>query len=415
MPLPSAAFADLFSVTRAGPATVVGSDGNVADVAANAPRFDFTAAGVPNGLLIEGAQTNLMTNPRFAGGSVGVLPTGVSFGTTNNGITVTNLGTETIGGVEFYVVRYSGTATAIAGNNYNLGGTVAYTVAEQLDTLFRIYLKAGSMSGFTLFRFGQGSLGATADLRTLLNSTPTDYRATKAAGAGGSDGTVQPFLGWTTSNGATIDATISFGMPRMYAGGRINQSFVRPATAVTGTSTRARDAISFTRVDWWNPDREVTGDNVGSSFMLQCMLPALTTATDRGILRIDDGTASNRFEIYNPAGTSNIVMRRVISGSATTTTIGTYTADAPFRIVISAVSATITALVTGGDIVTASTGGTFSPARAFLGSVTTDDTTPMWGYVYGGLFYPYAQTNIVALQMSSMSIPFATLRAEGGA
>jgi hypothetical protein len=74
------------------------------------------AAGVArkasNGLLIEGARTKGVRNPRFEGGAAATIPTHMGGLTVSNGITPTILGIGTEHGLNFIEVQLNGTASA---------------------------------------------------------------------------------------------------------------------------------------------------------------------------------------------------------------------------------------------------------------------------------------------------------------
>jgi hypothetical protein len=431
MTLPVVAVSALLTVTRAGVGTVLSGAGVVTDIAANVPRRDFASDGSPLGLLIEGAETSYNPNPRWIGGTPGVAPTpgspptGGTVGTspTNtalanatpfNGCTTRYGGNVTIGGVEFATMQLYGNAPGPAsGSSQALLNNIPILQAVQQNYLMRAVLLGGSWNNIEFLRVRDQAL-TQVDLHTritAINQVVDIPMPVKAAGALTDTSASFLLLVWRAISGP-VDVTVGFSSITALRGGRLAQSLIRPAAGALGPYTRPRDDIRWARVDWWNPDRVVEGVNVGCGLMLQFMLQAVTVAGDRGMARLDDLTSSNRTEFYVAAGTNNIMARRVEGGvTLATTLIGTVTPGQAFRLVLSADATSIRAMLSGGDIVTIPVGTVFTVARGFLGSITADDSTPLWGWVYGGLLFPRGLPNDQMGDQADMANSFAALRA----
>lgn len=434
MPLPTVLFGDLFTVARAGLATVVASNGALTDVAAGAPRFNFASTGTPVGLLIEGVDINYDTNPLWlgtvagtpptgsppTGGTLGTSPTGSSIAspTAINGLSLQIVGVQTIAGEAYLVLRYYGTANSSTQISQQLVGSITSLAASPLDFAVNFLLLGGSVAGLSRVGIGANVSGASipaTNVVSQLGSTPVAARMTKAAGVG-TDGTATYFLQVTPVSGAQIDITFGVGLKRILRTLRTAGSLIRPAAGGSGPTTRNRDDVRWKRVDWWDVARMSGSTNVGSTVMFEFAVQQVSQAAEQGLLRIDDGTSSNRMEFYVAANSSQVACRRVIGGTAAVTTLGSIAASVPFRLAFAGNNSSIISVVSGGDLTSIPLGGgTFTPARCLLGSITTDDTTPLWGVCSAALAYPLRQPNLTLLQLVDTSISIATLRAEGGA
>jgi hypothetical protein len=442
MALPTAAFADLFAITRAGAtATARNSIGSVVDVAANGVRYDFTATGLPRGIIVEDDEINYASNVRWTGGTAGTAPTpgspptGGTVGTSPTNTALANAtpvngcitrygGNVTIGGVEFATMQLYGTAPGPAsGSSQALASNIPILQAAQQDYVMQAVLLDGSWSNIEFFRVRDQAL-TQVDLHTritTLNQVVEIPMPTKAAGALTDTAASFLLLVWRAITGA-VNVTVGFSSIMAIRGGaRTSQSLIRPNPAATGSTTRARDDLRWSRMDWWNPARVTGGTNVGAAFFTQFIARGIAGVSgDRGLWRVDDGTANNRLEAYLAAGTYNLFLRRVVAGSTVfNTQIGTVTPDVAFRLAVAADSTTIRASVSGGDIFSASMGGAFTAARGLVGSTSTTTGTALWGWFQGGIAYPYgresgnpAMTNADLLRMVDMAVPYETLWAE---
>lgn len=436
MTLPANTFAEQYTVTRGGNATVRGSNGALADIAASTPRLQFASAGVPQGILIEGVGTNLALNPRWlgvvagtppsgsppSGGTAGTGPTGWGFSnTTFNSQTGLNyqLGAvQTIDGEDVLPIRIFGTS---GGNLFTapLAAAVSVLAASPFDVLMNYRLLAGTTAGLTQlahsFAIPSGATVPSNSVHASLGAAPVEARATKAAGAG-IDGTSTVNLRLQFATATPIDITIGLSLLRVLRDGRVTQSPIRPLAGNAGPATRSRDQVDFRSVNWWNPARMLGGVNVGTTAMFEFTPQQVGVAGDQGLLRLDDGMSNNRMEAYILSGTNQVWVRRVIAGAAQTTQIGTVSGGSRFRLILAATSTEIVALLTGGQLTAIPiNGGTFVPVRGLLGSVTNDDTTAFFG-VCGGTFSWGARfPNKTLFEIADLAFTAAQIRSEGGA
>lgn len=429
-------FAQQYAVTRGGNATVRGSNGALADIAANAPRFQFASAGVPQGILIEGVGTNLALNPRWlgvvagtppsgsppSGGTPGTGPTGWGFSnTTFNSQTGLNyqLGAvQVIDGEDVLPMRIFGTAGN--GNLFSaiFAAAVPILAAAPFDVLMNYRLLAGTTAGLVQlahsFGIPSGASVPSNSVHASLGSAPVEARATKAAGVG-IDGTTTVNLRLQFAAATPIDITIGLSLLRILRDGRVTQSPIRPASGNAGPATRSRDQIDFRSMHWWDPARMLDGVNVGTTAMFEFTTQQVGIAGDQGLLRKDDGMANNRMEFYILSSTNQVWCRRVIAGSGQTTQIGTISAGSPFRLVIAATSTEMVALLTGGQLTTIPlNGGTFVPVRGMLGS-NGDDATAFWGVFSGDVAWKMRFPNRTLFQIADLAHTFEQIRSEGGA
>ncbi len=202
--------AQVLSFTRAGAALRVTSDGVLAAVAANLPRFDHTGAGVPLGLLIEPDATNIADQSsdftdaawfkaRLTGAVGAAAPDGTLSATT--------------------LTRTSSTEICYASNASGAPGVATYTAS--------VYAKAGPSGALLGLRI-QGTYprmgNATFDLvaGTIVATASTASNINTAA-------TISPLAGgWyrcslTTSFVVTENTTISMVLGPATTGAPVNQ------------------------------------------------------------------------------------------------------------------------------------------------------------------------------------------------
>jgi hypothetical protein len=330
------------------------------------------------------------------------------------GISAQIVGVQEIGGEQVLAVRYYGTRSGNQGAG-TMSASNTYATTDAVEAGFTARVLAGDPAQVSLMRCAATIGGVTvngSNLAAGLATGPVKCAVSKAANSGGTNGNANFFVNFDFVQATPIDVTIGFSSPFLFKNGRPGQSYIRPASAAVGASSRARDDLRFTRQDWWDFARLVSGANVGATVVLEFMLQQLAQGTDQGLLRIDDATPANRLEFYNLAGTNQIWARRVINGTVVANLqLGTFSPMVPFRLVLSGDDDDLRAVVTGGDITMIPLAGSFVAARALLGSVTTDDTTAMWGWFRYGFAYPKTQPNATLLLLTTLAAE--TIKAEG--
>lgn len=136
-------FSDLITFTRSGTgATRTNSAGQIEEVAANTPRFDYDPATLlPRGILIEDAGTNLLLNSLVTGDNlstqsvtVEATPYTISFYGTGT-VTLSDAFAATVVGSAVYPTRTSLTFTPTAGSlTVTVSGTVQFAQLETGST-----------------------------------------------------------------------------------------------------------------------------------------------------------------------------------------------------------------------------------------------------------------------------------------
>jgi hypothetical protein len=143
--------------TRASTATYTDAGGTIRSAATNAPRWDY-AGGVPRGLLIEEARTNMVTSstglmsPWSGGGTTLTVASGIAPDNTN---TMTKLAEDGTNGLHYFT------------NNYTTVASVAYTLSVYAKAAGRPYLLVGFDDGVgsgatTTFDLSLGIFGSQA-------------------------------------------------------------------------------------------------------------------------------------------------------------------------------------------------------------------------------------------------------------
>jgi hypothetical protein len=236
--------------TRASPATYINAAGDLVEVGADVPRYNYTD-GVLDGLLIERiSTTNGIRNPRMEGAVVGVvgaggaLPTNMSI--SGAGFSVEVFGVVTVKGIPMLDVGFTGTGATTGTFNFEVAsgcpmvGSTAYTASVHAAMI------GGSLTNVTFFHVrvrvdaATAANGAGTDFKTTIGAVPTRYSAgyTTAADATAGRG-VQ--LIWNTSGNAFT--RLLLGAPQFEQGSL--SSVVLPPVGVPAATTRAADLVNL--------------------------------------------------------------------------------------------------------------------------------------------------------------------------
>lgn len=417
MTIAEQAFSDLYTFTRSGVATQINAAGELAIVPADTIRADFTAAGDPRGWLIEGPTSNVGSNPRF-NGSPPSAPTNMTYTPSSPALSVAYAyGTEA--GMPYVDVTISGTAAASGfAIIYPDSFSTAVSAAPATWTA-SIYarLVSGTFSGSFAWRLLDSLVSTLASVTIAPTSAPLLGQRFSVTGTH-SNASATAVYTLLLVNGLVSGQSYNFTI--RLGGYQIEQrtamtSLTMPASGL-GPVSRGRDVLRTKNVAWWNPSRTVASVAQGSTIMVEFVAnQAAPASSDQGILRIDDGTADNRLELYIAAGTSAVRARRTIGGvTAAAMTLGNMTAGVACRVAYAVTPTREVGIITGGALVTATPGGVFAPARCMIGSITDDDTSPLNGYIRAILAYDTAQANVALLDVVDTEITIGTLLDEGG-
>lgn len=298
-------------------ATVINSNGNIAPINANLPRFDYNlgTGGVCKGLLIEESRTNFLLNSIWSGaitGAPGTAPTSwVATATGNPSLTVaTSLYGNADGasalilsGVATERLRYSQTFTAVSGTTY----VVSVYVESVTGSSGKLLLISGV---------------AGTEIQTVTNpGSAGKYSYIWTASANGL-ATLQFGLG--TSAGLPNTCTIKLSRIQLEAGAFATSYIPTTLLAVT----RNADVATMTGTNfssWYNASE-------GAFKVVVQRFPEIASIT--GIAEVSDGTAAERmrffynsatqtrFEITDGGSSQALIATSISSGAIVTMTAG---------------------------------------------------------------------------------------------
>lgn len=308
-----------WSFTRSTPAWGFGVTGALEETAIDTLRWEFDPKTLaPFGPAFAGARTNVLTNPRFEGGtravgvigSGGVYPTGVTF--TGAGVTQEILSFGTYLGAPSMVLRLS--AASAVNFVINFAGTITAPSGEFVTSSGFIWVSGGLMANISTSFFSQSGGGGSQVTVPQLTTTPA-MLVTHRTSAGAAF-----TCGFRCNTTGAFDVTITFVLPQMVNGvsARFVSAPILPPIGTPGVSTRAQGNVS-TPVQQlgqrWNRRQGVLIVDWNSQ-------PGpFTSAADAdwfGLISWGDGTANERLGILvSPAHTT--VQARVTAGGAVQT------------------------------------------------------------------------------------------------
>jgi hypothetical protein len=322
----------IWSMVRATPAWGFGVTGNLEEAPIDTVQWEFdTATLAPFGLVFAGARTNIMTNPRFEGGSRaigvigsgGVYPTGVTF--TGAGVTQEILGFADWRGAPAMQLRLTA-ASAPSSTTLGLPGSITATSSDNVIFSGFVWVSGGFSANITQ-SFWAGVTGGVAIATVPQISTTAALLVSNRVSTGIAQ-TCGFRLNWTA--GSVIDVTLTIALPQAENAGTANFASGRilPAIGAPAISTRAQGIsdISVQQLGTrWNRRQGILIVDWNSQ-------PGpFTSAADAdwfGLISWGDRTANERLGILiNPAHTS-IQARCTAGGVVQTASPLTITAPA---------------------------------------------------------------------------------------
>lgn len=214
----------------------------------------FTAASGTPRLLIERGSQNLVQNPRFEGGTTGVIGSGGVMPTDTSVSTAASVTRQVVGfgtedGIPFLDLRLAGTQS-----NTNVGlvtlGTWSATVGQTFALSLCTRLVAGSMAGINTFRLrvhekqGATNLSAYTKLDFAADGAPLQLQRRSAAhtmlGANADGARLQ--LAYVPFANQAFDFTWRIGLPQVEPGGVVMSPILPPAGS-PGVSARAAGSL----------------------------------------------------------------------------------------------------------------------------------------------------------------------------
>lgn len=314
---------------------VLVADGAIgaADYARSSAAFGFNAAGalfsaasgVPrfvgsqSRLLIERASQNLMLNPRFEGGTTGVIGSGgvmpaETSVSTAGGLTRQVVGFGTEDGIPFFDLRIAGTQSNTSVGLATLGswdGTVGQTFALSLCTR----LVGGSMAGINTFRLrvhekqGASNLSPYTKLDFAADGTALRLQRRSAThtitGANADGGRLQ--LAFAPIANQAFDFTWRIGLPQVEAGGVVTSPMLPPAGS-PGTFARAAGALLYA------PGGGVPG---AGTLLLDGVLP-VAPGVERRLIAVETAGGASGVAILTNGAATSLSAAPFPSGSAVT-------------------------------------------------------------------------------------------------
>lgn len=346
-------------------AVALGADGVTwTQYAADAARYNGTAQR----LLIEGARTNSVTNPRGEGASGATLPTGWTLSATRG---LTHTWTRaTRGGVEGVDWRMVGTpdSTSAFDLSFEAGQTTTTGISAALSLFYQLVAGTLPFGVLELRNAAESTSGATdfvpdATLRRVENVTVAAGTAYRCRLTVSYASTVTP-----------VDCTVFLGWPQREMSATFASSAMLPVAGTPGASTRSADLVTVTLASLGLPD-----SGAGTYLWSGVIGQSAPSGINQTIMQIDSGSGTNRFVLVNGAGGSTILPARTTGGSFSAgSPAGTMTAGTVFRVgatvdagrLAASVNGAAPQAVTGGPtsgLTTLRLGGDSSGASSMFG------------------------------------------------
>jgi hypothetical protein len=239
-------------VSRASPGTAF-LNGVLVEYGSDTQRVGGT------GLLIEPSSTNLLANPRFEGGTPGVIgsggvPPSDSLFSANAALTREIVGFGTEDGIPYVDLRLAGTQTNTSAAVFSLGSgsSWACTTGQVFALSVCTRLVGGSLSGISTFRIRvqERNGGSNLSVYNKLNFVPTtDALRTQRrieshtiADATTNNALLQVAI--TPQANTPIDVTFRVAIPQVEPGSVVT-SPILPQPGVQQVSTRAAETVTL--------------------------------------------------------------------------------------------------------------------------------------------------------------------------
>ncbi len=268
------------------------------------------------GLLVEGARTNTIRNPRMVGavaGTPGTAPTFLTIPATTNGLTSSIVGSGVSPlGVDYVRVRWQGTAATTATSNFALleaNNQVAAVNGNTWTLSAFLALAAGSLAGVTpalrlLYNDAGSALLTSQDVSFAAATAIASRFITTFAAANASIAFVNGALALGLTIGNVYDFTLDIGWPQLESGAAA-QSVVLPAVGATGSSARVVDDVTVPSAGTY------VSLTAGSAYVEWDEVPG-AIGVARTLFRVN-ADASNYLRLF--IDTDNKVKLSVVSGN----------------------------------------------------------------------------------------------------
>lgn len=305
-------------------------------------------------LLIEREAQNLLANPRFEGGtpgvvnSGGVLPSDSTF-TAQAGLTREIVGFGTEDGIPYVDLRLAGTQTNTTAAVFSLGSgsSWACTIGQGFAISVCTRLVGGSLSGISTFRIRVQERNGGSNL--------TFYNKLDFAPAAGALGTqrrtvAHTIVGATATNAllqitvapqanTAIDVTYRIGLPQVEPGGTVTSPVLPPA-GTQGVSSRAAGSLLHAPGG---------GLPAAGTLLLDGLLP-VARGVERRLIAIETAGGASGIAIASNGAATSLSASPFPSGSPVTG--GTIAPGARFRAALAWDAGGIAVSVNGGAAAT---------------------------------------------------------------
>lgn len=354
------------SLTRATTATSLNSDALTwAEYASGAQRF----YGARQRLIIEGARTNSVPNPRGEGASGATLPTGWTLSATR-GLTHT-FTRHTLNGVEGVIWNMSGTpdSTSAFDLSFEAGETTSAGISNVIS-VFYATISGTNPFGTLLLRNASETVGSattmtpSAALQRAINirtNTGTAYRNRLSPAY---PDIVTP-----------VDYSLFLGWPQREMSAAFASTPILPVASSPAASTRNTEMYTATLASLG-----ISDSGAGTYLWSGIIGQAAPNGLNQTLISIDDGTANNRYVLHDPQNTTTAVLFRSNGGAVGSAgSSGSFTPGVAFRAGIT-VDGTgrVAASLDGGTAVSVSGGVTSGLTTLRLGN-TAAGTGAMFG------------------------------------
>jgi len=315
-----------FDVVRASTKYVVDENGDLSQVAANTPAFEYNADGTYKGMLVEEERENSIRNSEAGGstngviGSGGALPTNWSTATLN-GIGVEVIGTGTEKGVEYVDLKFSGTATATGVFSLRFESTSQISAAQNEVWSGSVYMKYTDQTAnpddieLGIQQFSSTPTFLAVDTQAVtLTTTLTRFKQEDITLDNASTAYVNLAIIFDITNTQAYDFTVRFGLPQLEEGEHASSVIKTSGTSVT----RNKDDISNTSASTYVGQTagtvyvEATIDNI----IANANMISVSDGTDDNIVRITFN-ANADMRMYLKAGTTSIIndVETIVAGT----------------------------------------------------------------------------------------------------
>jgi hypothetical protein len=314
---------------RASAASGFGAGGALFEAAAGLPRF----VHAPPALLVERAAQNLCANPRFEGGTAGIIGAGGAVPsdmemTGNTGITRQVVGFGTEDGIPYADFRWFGTQANTSVNvlTFNASGGWVCSAGQVFALSLCVRLAAGSLANITNIRYRvqerNGATQTTTSSKTPFTPDGSPLRAQRrvethsVSGATTNNARLQITIAPAANQ--PFDLTLRVGLPQVEAGG-VATSAILPPAGSPGVSSRAAGSLLHA---------PAAGLPAAGTLLLDALLPA-APAVERELLSVETADGAAGIRLAATAGAAQL--RAIPFPSGSPLLAGAIAAGARFR------------------------------------------------------------------------------------